>query len=317
MNFDQGVTAHELHASRIQKNDCVIDNVCPTGLTIMAGRPKQGKSIFATQMAINVAQGESFLGQFNVKKSKVLYLSLEESPELTAERLKRICPSFSSSWNINYTFQWLSPAEGGIEYLDFYLEKYPDIKFVIVDTLSAFINGNQSTGRGYFTEYEDARKIHKVAKDRGVALVLLHHTVKQSSGNLNDLYGSSGYSGTADNILLLNSDKARGIGKLQLTSRYGDAEYALKFNKQQGYWEYLGEFEEVDLSQERQDILEVLLDAHGPVQVKQIAKELGKNIPATSNLLIKLHKQGLVWKPTYRIYELTESGQKAIATQLM
>jgi len=317
MNFDQAITAQELLARRMQIHDYLINNLIPYGLSIMAGRPKQGKSICATQMAICVAQGRKFLGQFPVKKYKVLFISKEESPELTAERLKRICPNFSQFENIIYTFQWLSPAEGGIEYLDFYLEKSPDIKLVIVDTLSAFINGNHNAGRGYFNEYEDARKIHKVAKERGVALILLHHTVKQSSGNLNDLYGSSGYSGTADNILLLNSDKVRGIGKLQLTSRYGDAEYALKFNKEKGCWEYLGEFEEVDLSQERQDILEVLVDACGPVQVKQIAKELGKNIPATSNLLIKLHKQGLVWKPTYRIYELTEAGQKVIASQLI
>lgn len=317
MSFDQGTTAHELHARRIQKNDYVIDNVSPTGLTIMAGRPKQGKSILATQMATYVAQGEPFLGQFIVKKSSVLFLSLEESPELTADRLKRICPSFSPSWNIDYKFRWLSPAEGGIEYLDFYLEQHQDIKVVIIDTLSAFINGNQNAGKGYFNEYEDARKIHKVAKERGIALILLHHTVKQSSGNLNDLYGSSGYSGTADNILLLNSDKVRGIGKLQLTSRYGDAEYALKFNKQQGYWEYLGEFEEFDLSQERQDILEVLVDACGPIQVNQIARELGKNIPATSNLLIKLSKLGLAWKPSFRTYELTKEGHKAMASQLI
>jgi len=317
MNFDQGKTAHELHHDHIKKNDYVIDNVIPTGLTIMAGRPKQGKSILATQMAIHVAQGKSFLGQFTVKKSSVLFLSLEESPELTAERLKRICPSFSPSWDIKYAFKWLAPAEGGTEYLDFCLEKSPDTDLVIIDTLSAFNNGNRNAGRGYFSEYEDARNVHRIAKARGVALVLLHHTVKQSSGNLNDLYGSSGYSGTADNILLLNSDKARGIGKLQLTSRYGDAEYALKFNRQKGCWEYIGEFDEIDLSQERQDILEVLVDACGPIQVNQIAKELGKNIPATSNLLIKLHKQGLVWKPSFRTYELTEAGHKAIANQLI
>ena len=317
MSFNKGITAQELLARRIQIHDYVINDLIAYGLIIMAGRPKQGKSILATQIAIHVAQGTPFLGQIPVNQSDVLFLTLEESPELTAERLKRICPDFSQLGGIIYTFQWLSPAEGGIEYLDFYLEQHRDIKVVIVDTLSAFINGNQNTGKGYFNEYEDARKIHRVAKNRGVSLILLHHTVKQSSGNLNDLYGSSGYSGTADNILLLNSDKVRGIGKLQLTSRYGDAEYALKFNKEKGCWEYLGEFEEVDLSQERQDILEVLVDACGPVQVKQIAKELVKNIPATSNLLIKLHKQGLVWKPTYRIYELTEAGQKVIASQLI
>ena len=317
MNIDNGTTAYELYSTINELIDFVIKNVISIGLTILAGRPKEGKSILATLMAIYVAQGKPFLGHFTVKKSSVLFLSLEESRELMADRLKRICPDFSPSWNIKYEFRWLSPAEGGIEYLDSYLENSPDTGFVIIDTLSAFINGGHNGGRGYFNEYEDARKIHKIAKDRGVAIVLLHHTVKQSSGNLNDLYGSSGYSGTADNILLLNSDKARGIGKLKLTSRYGDAEYALKFDKDLGCWDYLGEFEEFDLSQERHDILEVLADACGPAQVNKIARELGKTIPATSNLLIKLHKQGLVWKPSFRKYEITEDGQKAMATQLI
>jgi hypothetical protein len=312
----QEATALELYESTVKKEKHPIEHVLPKGLSIIAGRPKEGKTIISNQMAISVASGEKFLNHFDVAQSAVLYLSLEEHRDLITERLQRIYPNKPPLNNIHFAFGWLPINEGGFEYLGNYIETKSDIKLIFIDTLSALVNGQSNSGKGYINEYGDAQKIHQIAKAGNVSVVLLHHTVKQSKGNLNDLYGSSGYSATADNIFLLNSDKARGLGKLQLSSRYGDAEYALKFNKDQGCWEYLGEADEFDLTQEREEILAVLYEAYGPMQVKFIAKELRKKVPATSNLLKKLLKQGLVFSPSYGAYELTGDGKNAFASQL-
>ena len=316
-NFPQVATALELHQSPVKKEKHPITNLLPKGLSVMGGRPKEGKSILSTQMAVAVDKGEKFLNHFEVLQSDVLYLSLEEPPDLISERLQRIYPNSPPSKNIHFMFEWLSIDRGGYDYLDNYIGENPNLKLIFIDTLSALTNGQSNSGKGYSNEYNEAQKLHKITKNLNVSMVLLHHTVKNSKGNLDDLYGSSGYSGTVDNILILNSDKARGLGKLQLTSRYGDAEYVLQFNRQQLCWEYLGIADEIDLTQERKDILEVLFEAHGPVKVKDIAKELGKKVQATSNLLNRLEKQGLVWKPAFWVYEITESGLKVIANQIM
>src|SRR5574337_964518 len=57
-----------------------VDNMLPSsGLSILAGKPKAGKSTLARQLAVAVAQGQTFLGR-KTSKGKVIYLALEEKP---------------------------------------------------------------------------------------------------------------------------------------------------------------------------------------------------------------------------------------------
>lgn len=114
---------------------------------------------------------------------------------------------------------------------------------------------------------------------------------------------------------MLTKDESSGIGKLRRVGRYGDADYALKYDKESLSWNYLGEFDVTVLTPERLDVLEVLFDKYGPVEVKEIRKEVRKPPSATSNMLKRLLKQGFVWKPTFRTYEITEAGRKAVLSQ--
>ncbi len=316
MNSGDRATALELYESPETQLDYVIEGVLPKGLSILAGPQKAGKSTLATQLAIDTGVGNPFLDYFKTKKSKVIFLSLEEADDLTKERLKLICNSSKSLQDISYHLKFESMDEGGLDKLEWYIEQSPEVGLVIIDTLANFIGDSTKGKQGYLNESSIARTFHRITKHYGVALVVIHHTVKKLTGSINDLRGFGGYTGTADNVLMLTTDKSRGIGKLSRIGRYGDADYALKYNKKKNCWGYLGEFEEVILTPERQDILEILIDAYGPVQVKQIAKEVGKTVSATSNLLKKLLKQGYVQKPSFRNYELTRPGRKAIANQL-
>ena len=66
-----------------EADDWIVEDLITTGLHLLVGPPKAGKSWLALDMAISVAQGESFLG-FATAKSDVLYLALED----TRNRLK-------------------------------------------------------------------------------------------------------------------------------------------------------------------------------------------------------------------------------------
>lgn len=57
-----------------------MDDVLPAvGVSILAGRPKEGKSRLALQMSIAVASGVKVLGRFATKPGRVLYLGLERT----------------------------------------------------------------------------------------------------------------------------------------------------------------------------------------------------------------------------------------------
>ncbi len=314
---DHRVTALELFKNHTTKTDYTITGVVPKGLTFLAGQQKAGKSTLATQIAIAIAVGSLFLDTFRTKHSKVLFLSIEEAPDLVGERIQRLCTEPDQLQNIEYRFKFESLDEGGLEKLEWLIEESPDIGLVIIDTLANFIGDSTKGKQGYLNESRIARIFHKITKHYGVAIIAIHHTVKKVTGTINDLRGFGGYAGTADNILMLTSEKSRGIGRLQRIGRYGDADYALKYNQEKNCWGYLGcDFEDTILSPERQDILEILMDAYGPLQAKQIAKEVRKSPSATSNLLKKLLKQKFVRQQGYGIYQLTESGRRVIANQL-
>jgi len=61
-----------------EKVTWILDGILPAeGLSLMAGKPKAGKSTFARCLALAVAQGQPFMNRATVKGT-VLYLALEE-----------------------------------------------------------------------------------------------------------------------------------------------------------------------------------------------------------------------------------------------
>lgn len=68
----------------------------------------------------------------------------------------------------------------------------------------------------------------------------------------------------------------------------------------------------MDLSPAKRDILEALLLHDGPVKAAQVAKEAGKEAPATQMHLIGLVKMNLASSPQKGFYLMTESGKKAL-----
>src|SRR5690242_7219011 len=68
----------------------VISDLLLRGVTILAGRPKIGKSWLALQLALSVARNSRALSRFEVMRpGGVLYYGLEESPRRTKSRLRR------------------------------------------------------------------------------------------------------------------------------------------------------------------------------------------------------------------------------------
>ena len=81
------LTARELLAQTWSEPVWVVPGLLPVGLTLLAGRPKLGKSWLALQMTQAVATGGMFLGK-RVERGACLYLALEDPPRRLAERMK-------------------------------------------------------------------------------------------------------------------------------------------------------------------------------------------------------------------------------------
>ena len=69
----------------------IFNRLLAVGLTILAGRPKSGKSWLTLQMAIDAAMKRAFLGRFEIETPmNVLYFGLEEAPGRTHNRLRKV-----------------------------------------------------------------------------------------------------------------------------------------------------------------------------------------------------------------------------------
>ena len=98
------------------------------GLTILAARPKSGKSWLTLQMAMAVASGGCLAGWLSTKAGKVLYLALEEPRQRTTARMRKLAVAandVNALKNIHFIYEILPLLGGGLEQLDASLTEWP------------------------------------------------------------------------------------------------------------------------------------------------------------------------------------------------
>src|ERR1039457_1695022 len=79
VNRKGGETSRQLMESDIPIPDAVVDRILHRGeLMILAGAPKGGKSVITGQMAIAVAKGGKFLGEFQTELGAVLWYDVDD-----------------------------------------------------------------------------------------------------------------------------------------------------------------------------------------------------------------------------------------------
>jgi RecA-family ATPase len=86
------VTAADLMAAELPPVRWGVRGVLPEGVTLLAGKPKLGKSWLALGLCVAVAAGGVALGTRQVEQGEVLYLALEDNRRRLHKRLgKMLC----------------------------------------------------------------------------------------------------------------------------------------------------------------------------------------------------------------------------------
>ena len=68
----------------------MVPPLIPEGVTILAGKPKVGKSWFALDLALALAGGRYVLGDIHLMDGNVLYAALEDNERRLRSRVERI-----------------------------------------------------------------------------------------------------------------------------------------------------------------------------------------------------------------------------------
>ncbi len=210
MNEFKTVNCEQLMTTSLKPIEFCVDGMISTGLFILAGAPKVGKSWLALDMALSIAKGETLLGR-ETKRGTALYLCLEDSYTRIQNRLFEL----TSEPSENLHFAIMAGTLGGVleKQIENFKSQHSDLKIIIIDTLQKIRSGDESS---YASDYKELSVLKNLADALRIAILLVHHTRKcRDNDPFNMISGTTGISGCVDGSMVM-IEKQRGSGEVIL-----------------------------------------------------------------------------------------------------
>ena len=265
LNFEQeqleSYTIAELAKREIEPVKWFIPDFLPSGLTILAGPPKIGKSFFCWNMALAVANGGCAFSSINLEEQfNVTYLSLEDSDALLQDRLELISPDIKPpNLHVVHDLHTKKLDAAGLKMMEAHLDK-TDSDLLIVDTWKHVAPQLDIKGTSYDIDYESLIPIQRFAHRRNMGIVLVTHTRKAADidNAFNQIQGSVGVQAACDTLMMLSHDS--NTKTLHITGRrIPSDQFALTIEN--GIWQLEGNAQDYHKSELRKEIITLLLDA--------------------------------------------------------
>ena len=303
------INAQDLRHKKFDPINWAIDGFIPSGLTVLAGGPKVGKSLLALHIALGVAIGGTVLGKIDVEKGNVLYYALEDTERRLQERILGSGIDDNTSLE-NLTLATSAPRqdEGGLDAIRGWLLTHKDAKLVIIDTLQKFRKQSKGKLNVYAEDYEALSELKKLADEFNVAIIVIHHLKKMSAREelqgdwINQLSGSAGITGCADTILLLKRERVSTHGILRRTGR--DVEEKDFNMKLDGFGWYLeGEVDEFAMPAWKQKIVDYLKE-HEKITPMLLSDYAHISIEAARRQLLRAAESGIIRRLEHGVYVL-------------
>ena len=242
------LSAAELKTMRFDPIKFVVPGYIVEGLTLLAGKPKIGKSWLLLHAAIAVARGGFTLGDTHCPEGDVLYCALEDNPRRLRSRMaKLIGDGEQTSWppRLNFVCEMPRLADGGVDFIKDWIEQAKHPRLIVVDTLAMVRSPKGREQTQYEADYGSVMALRALANQHNVAIVLVHHLRKAEAEDAFDtISGTLGLTGAPDTVIVIRRDPtgttlhARGRDIVEI-------EKAVQFNKDSCVWTILGDAAEV------------------------------------------------------------------------
>jgi hypothetical protein len=280
-------TARELMNIDFPPVKYIVDRLITEGLTVLASRPKLGKSWMAFFMADAIARGRFFFDA-KCEDGDVLYLALEDTPRRLRARYAKLVQSGEPAERLHLRTHLPRWSAGGRDEVERWIANAPNPRLIIVDTWQKIRSPKLTNELDYEADYRQVGELKELADTHGVAVLVIHHTRKMMADDpIDAVSGSTGITGAADTILVLKAES----GSVTLYGRGRDIEeleLAIQFDRGSCQWHLLGEASDVRRSEERSKILSVLIDADEPLPPAEISRRTGMEPNNVDQLLLKM-----------------------------
>jgi len=275
----------------------LVPGLLVTGVHLLVGKPKLGKSWLALQIALSVALGESVFGISVNDWCEVLFVGLEDSERRLQQRLAILTDTSPRGLFLHTTLKRF--YDGGLAQLEKWLTQHPACGLVIVDTLGRARSQGKRVGNLYLEDTQLGADLQALAVRHDIAMLVVHHLNKLKSRDADDVLdrvsGTLGLVGSVDSVWLLNRQREGTNGTLLVTGRdIEEQSFNLEFDQTACRWELDGP-KLVVLHPARRGILDHL-KSHGPLAPCDIAKLTGQTQGGARQLLYKMIRDKQVIK---------------------
>lgn len=264
------ISAAALMAMTFPPVSYVVPGYIVEGLTLLAGKPKIGKSWLALDLGIAVGRGGFTLGDIKCEVGDVLYAALEDNNRRLQNRLAKLLQSQSVPDRLEFVTTMPKLDEGGIAFLRGWIESHERPRLIIIDVLNKVRRSKGDRENAYEADYKAVSDLKALADEHGVAILVLHHVRKMEADDpLDTVSGTTGLTGAVDSILVFNRTS-------QGTTLYGrgrdieEIEKAAEFNRNSCRWEIKGDAEDVQRSDARNEILTAMKEAGEPMTAREV-----------------------------------------------
>jgi hypothetical protein len=252
-----------------------VEEVLVEGLTLLAGKPKKGKSYLALDMSLSIAVGRQAFLKFPTMHSKVLYVSLEDGERRIKRRLLSIQHNLTTPDGLDFLFAFPRLGDGALEALTYYAATY---QVIVIDILGRMLPPQIPMNKS-LSEYQQFMDllgpIQKMAEHLHVAIILIDHMRKASAeDDIDTIIGSQGKGGSADHILIYARKGEEKDGVLKVSGRDLEEEKFV-LSLVDGHLEFLGKGEIYNLDSEQNKIITILAEEHRPLSTQEIMKAMG------------------------------------------
>jgi hypothetical protein len=258
------VSLSELLKEPIEEVRWLVDELLPRGgLSVLAGKPKAGKSTLARALALAVAQGKDFLGR-SVAQGAVIYLALEEK---RLELRRHFVAMGARDEDPIKLLVGPAPANIVTCLAAHAAEAKPAL--IVVDTMARFARVRDVND--YAQVVAALEPVLAIARETGAHVMLLHHAKKgEASADGDSILGSTAIFGSVDTALFLRrTESGRFLSSRQ---RYGTdlPEIVVALDQDTQTPLAAGSREECDLQDTRERILQFLQSTPGAVTEPEI-----------------------------------------------
>lgn len=189
----------------LMRKKFIINSLLASGLSIIAGSPKVGKSWLVLDWCVRIAKGED-VWNLHTDSGTTLYLSLEDDESRLQDRLTAIADEVPS--NVHFVTDCSKLDEKLEEQIRTFVDEHMDTVLIIIDTFQLIRSAKKDSS--YSNDYLEVQKLKKLADELKIAILLVHHLRKQGDSDpINEISGKNGIAGCADALFVLKKAIAR------------------------------------------------------------------------------------------------------------